>query len=243
LFFPGTKDYFFKRGNDKKGYYLTKRCVACYNKTRVVSNLTEENRVKRNKSSKKWRDKNPGKVKVYAEKSRAKNPERLKEQNRAAAAKFRKLNPEKARRFIKNSLAKHPNTIKICRARRKARKNELPFLWNDKVENFARTYWKGLCAYCGNPPGLWHIIAMDHFIPITHEGCLGTVPKNMIPACNVKKGSPADIVACNQSKRNLKAETWLVKRFGLRKAKAKLKEIAAFFEAAHLFAESHKKAS
>lgn len=51
----------------------------------------------------------------------------------------------------------------------------------------------------------------------------------MVPLCHGKKGVPSGEPSCNVSKHNHDPESWLVSRFGKRKARAILKRIAAYF--------------
>lgn len=84
------------------------------------------------------------------------------------------------------------------------------------------TYWNYQCAICGRPRGLWHTLAQDHWIPLTHPECPGTVPHNILPLCHGEGG-------CNNSKGKKLPLVWLQEKLGKRRAAKKLAEIQAYF--------------
>lgn len=244
LFFPHT-EHFFKFVKDlKRGQnYFVKRCNKCRKTLRRVENLSIEEQEKKNKQSKRWRDKNPEKTKIYQRTNFEKQPEAIREKRRVSAQRFRKMFPEKARASVKRSLDNHPETKKRGHQKRKALVKGLPFFWEKYHEKFAITYWHACCAYCGQQPGLWHWIVFDHFIALSNPLSPGTVAMNMIPACHAKPNAPYGSACCNTSKRAKDPIAWLTAKLGPRKAKAKLKEIALFFEAACAYAVSEQQAS
>ena len=83
--------------------------------------------------------------------------------------------------------------------------------------------FNGCCAVCGRPPGLWHSIALDHWVPVTSPNCPGAVGWNLVPLCHGVGG-------CNNSKNNRDAEEWLIDKFGKRKGMAILKRIESYLE-------------
>ncbi len=88
----------------------------------------------------------------------------------------------------------------------------------------ALDYWHHACAICERPRGLWHIIAMDHWIPVSdpRSDNPGTVPENILPLCH-------GIDGCNNSKGNRDASTWLSEKIGTVKAQRKMKQIIEYF--------------
>jgi len=85
---------------------------------------------------------------------------------------------------------------------------------------FALSYFKGVCAYCGNGPSLFDkhwVLHREHYIPLSKGG--GYTPNNIIPACQ----------DCNFSKNSRLPEEWLIDHFGKKKAKQIKKRIADFF--------------
>lgn len=89
--------------------------------------------------------------------------------------------------------------------------------------NAALDYFDNHCAACGRQPGLWHTLAMDHWIPLSSQDCPGTVPWNMVPLCHGQGG-------CNNSKHKRNARVWLIDKFGKRKGMAILRRIETYLE-------------
>lgn len=111
------------------------------------------------------------------------------------------------------------NEGKATAQRRAARKNGLPCNFRAKDWRFALDYFGGCCAVCGRPPGLWHTLSADHWIPIKKGG--GTTPDNIVPLCFGAGG-------CNNSKHTNDACEWLIARFGDHKGRAILRRIEAY---------------
>lgn len=101
--------------------------------------------------------------------------------------------------------------------RRRARKRSLPDTFTADDWQAALDHFGGCCAACGRPPGLWHTIAADHWIPLSSPDCPGTVPWNMVPLCHSQKDGEA---GCNQSKLDRDPAAWLRARFGPRRGAA-----------------------
>lgn len=125
----------------------------------------------------------------------------------AAAAKTRKEDTHKriVARHLRNRRQKAVNTM-------------TPELWEDALR-----YFNGCCAVCGRPPGLWHKLVGDHWIPLNDPLCPGTIPTNIVPLCHGAQG-------CNSSKRASDAKEWLTRKFGKRRAADILARIEAYFE-------------
>jgi len=104
----------------------------------------------------------------------------------------------------------------------RVRKRALPNTMTAADRRRALDYWGGCCAICGKPPGLWHTVTLDHWIPISHADCPGTVPANLLPMCHGNDG-------CNNQKHAKNPQQWLVAKLGRRKAARKLEEIQYFF--------------
>jgi hypothetical protein len=93
-------------------------------------------------------------------------------------------------------------------------------------------YWNFACAVCGREESFWHVLALDHWIPLSNPACPGTTPLNIIPLCHTRKkgaGKQLHGVACNNEKHDANPVLWLTAKLGPRKAKAKLSEIATYF--------------
>jgi hypothetical protein len=111
---------------------------------------------------------------------------------------------------------------KMIRGKRRGRVHALPNTITPQDWIYTLDYFNGCCAVCGRPAGLWHTMAMDHWIPVTSPLCPGTIPTNIIPLCH-------GIDGCNNSKHNYDAVEWLNGKFGKRKAKQILERINAYF--------------
>jgi 5-methylcytosine-specific restriction endonuclease McrA len=140
----------------------------------------------------------------------------------AGSVAWKRRNPE---RHSQNSITwkrNHPAYFRIATIRRRTQKRSLPTHFNPSDWDRCLDYWHSRCAYCGNPPGLFHALRLtaDHFIPITSPDCLGTIPTNIVPACQ----------SCNSSKNDHDPTEWLTEKLGPRKAKRKLAEIRAYFD-------------
>jgi len=80
-------------------------------------------------------------------------------------------------------------------------------------------HFHGCCAYCGAQQDFWHVLEIEHFIPLSAPGCPGTVPSNIVPACR----------SCNASKRNHDAYKWLILMFGKLKGRIIAEKIHSYF--------------
>lgn len=196
-----------------------------------------------------WRLKNPTKSRAYDARYRQNHPEDRK----AAVSRWREKNPERHRenkrrwarenrhhtrvwetRWANNNrdrLNKRARKWKLknptADARRRARKLGIPDAFTAADWQHALDYFKGCCAYCGRPAGLWHVIAQDHFIPIASSSCPGSLPTNMLPACHTLKDGRG---GCNNAKSDKSPQEWLIDKFGPRKAKQILKRIQEYFD-------------
>jgi len=116
----------------------------------------------------------------------------------------------------------HPEVGIAHGVRRRARKRTLPLAFSTAEQAFCRAYFHYACAVCGNENGFKWTIGMDHWIPLNSPDCPGTIATNMIPLCHGMTG-------CNNSKSDHDPETWLLARFGPRKARQILARIRAYF--------------
>ena len=122
----------------------------------------------------------------------------------------------------------------------RARKRHLADTFTRRDEAFARDYWQGACAVCGDAAGFWKVIALDHWVPLSSADCPGTVPGNMVPLCHARKGIRGAIPDCNANKHVKDAPAWLLDKLGKRQSTRKLAEIQAFFEAAIAYARGEE---
>lgn len=123
---------------------------------------------------------------------------------------------------------------------RKARKNNLPAVFSQDDLSFLFQYWNFQCAICEREEGgLFHLIALDHWIPLANPACPGTVPWNILGLCNIRKkvGKSVGAPCCNNSKGSKNPTLWLTEFFtlrygpsrGVRLAQRKLREIETYF--------------
>lgn len=140
-------------------------------------------------------------VLAYSRQWRQDNPERYRETNR----RWAEDNPEA-----------HKVMMQAAWQRRRARKKALPHDLTLEEWQYCLDYWENQCAVCGVDED----IHADHWIPLSHEDCPGTVAENMIPLCS----------HCNKTKHAIEAERWLTEKFGDEIASEKLAEVEAYFE-------------
>jgi ribosomal protein S14 len=148
------------------------------------------------------------------------------------AANWRAKNPGAARISVAIWRQNNPSRAKAFSRRRRVRKAALPGTLTPAQWQRAKDYFGNCCAVCGRPVGLWHTLAMDHWIPICPAYKLtqpnpGTVAWNIVPLCQTQKDGEG---SCNNSKRNKEPRQWLVEQLGQRKANAAYKRIMAYFE-------------
>lgn len=151
--------------------------------------------------------------------------ERKREELRAKEKAYRESNREKIRERERLYHKKNPHVKRLIDNRRRSRVNGAEesltkIQWERCLE-----YFKHKCAVCGRPQGLWHVLAQDHWIPVTAKG--GFCVSNIIPLCHGKKDGTD---GCNNSKKDKPAEQWLTSKFGKKKAKHILARINAYFE-------------
>ncbi len=79
--------------------------------------------------------------------------------------------------------------------RRRQRHLNLPFVWRVLDWLNCKLAWNHCCAYCGTRPMR---LTQDHYVPLSHPSCPGTVPTNIVPACR----------KCNASKGDRDAAHW-----------------------------------
>lgn len=132
------------------------------------------------------------------------------------AEKRKRANETSEQRLTRN----RRSNIRLLR--RRARKRDLPDTLTPTQWQHALDYFNGCCAVCGRPPGLFHTLAADHWIPLSSPDCPGTVAMNMIPLCHGQSG-------CNNSKGDKPAQQWLEQGYGKRKARQILAHIEDFF--------------
>jgi hypothetical protein len=246
---PATQEYFKKDNRHSSGIAsICKPCAADYsrqyssehieerkeyNKKRYWENPDyhrakgkiwyQENKPRHRAKSKEWYENNY----EYARELDRQRYIIKKEEIKAHVKQWRKDNPEAYRAYNEQWFKDNPEKAKAIRqtvdSRRRARERELPddFTFADWESCLA--YWGRKCAICGRSPDDKLALAADHWIPLKHPDCPGTVFTNMIPLCDGETG-------CNTHKQARDAIEWLVEKFGEEFAKQKLAEIETFFK-------------
>ena len=198
--------------------------------TEHIAEYKRANRERITNTRKAWEQTHPN----YAKERYWANPERARERSKNWAQQHQEEIAEKARGYrrihrehiaarMREWRTNNLNTGKIHKARRKARKLNLPDNFTADDWECALNYFRNCCAVCGRQIGLWHRMAADHWIPLTSPDCPGTVAWNMVPLCHGVDG-------CNNSKKDKPPTDWLIEKFGPRKGRAILKRIEAFLE-------------
>lgn len=126
----------------------------------------------------------------------------------------------------KEHTPKRKSMRRIVDMKRRTLEYQLPFNFTEQDWHNCLEYFGHKCAVCGRPVGLWHTLAKDHWIPITHPYCPGTIPTNIVPLCHTRKDGEG---GCNNLKGNKAAAEWLIRQFGKRKAVIILKRIEGYF--------------
>jgi len=155
-------------------------------------------------ASHKWYMANKDKRREYNQEYRAANPDLYRQHGRNRPSRKEYNNAWRTANGLK---------VRAYRSARAARKRSLPDTFTAADWQAALDHFGGCCAVCGRPPGLWHILAADHWIPLSSPDCPGTVPWNIVPLCHGTGG-------CNNSKWNRCAGEWLVDKLGQRKGRA-----------------------
>lgn len=153
-----------------------------------------------------------------------KSSAKRKEKQRQYHYEWRQRNREHVNAYSRKQTKKglRREHTRRCKAVRRATErlltNDLTSMqWETCLE-----HWNHSCAVCGRPVGLWHTLAMDHWIALADPDCPGTTVTNILPLCHGTEG-------CNNSKSNLKANQWLVRKFGKVKAVKISKRIEEYF--------------
>ena len=135
-----------------------------------------------NTLTRKWLREHPKKARENERRSRARNPERVRELHRLAATRRYARDPSGQRERTKRWLAKNPERSIIANWRRFTRKKNAA--GRTTVDQFrARwAYYGGRCWICGQKA-----TQMDHVIALARGG--SNWPANLRPACGWCNGS------------------------------------------------------
>lgn len=161
-----------------------------------------------------YRKNHPEKIKAYADTNR----ENINRRRRERYAN----NPERELIINKAWYDSHPDFSRERMQRRRSRMANIPHTFAAEHRAFMLQYWHHACAICGNQEGFFWQLAEDHWIPVTSPDCPGTIATNIVPLCHGKGG-------CNNAKGYSHPTTWLLGRFGPKKAKSIQQTIEAYF--------------
>jgi hypothetical protein len=106
------------------------------------------------------------------------------------------------------------------------RKTALPITFTTETADILMGYFNHSCAICGCVAQERRMLVFDHWIPLSHPRCPGTVPENIIVLCHSLTG---DKGGCNNIKRYMLPDAWLRQKHP-DKASEMLNKINAYFE-------------
>lgn len=226
-YFPPTIEYFHRNGNK-----LRNSCKQCINsQVKQIRNNNPDyaknwyaDKEKRKQYETDWRERN----KEYLSECK----KQYNNQNREyiAQKKHSEYILDRDRKLIKVAIYRkeNPEKRRIQRHKRITRQRELPFSFTKDDWNNCLEYFNHCCAVCEKPLiGLFHTVALDHWIPLNDPKCPGTVPGNVVPLCHAKKGGQD---CCNNLKHDFEPVTWLKKMYGKGKATKINNRIQKYFE-------------
>lgn len=251
---PATTEYFVRQKSARDGLCaMCKTCKQSRNRAWRAANadtlnarrrdLSPERREQINADCRDWRARNRERVLIGKRKFYWANREQEQAKSRAWLAENREWKRQYDKAYSRRNRAtirarqrrwEDQNRERINASRRplrviyqRAREamiRDLPIKFTAQDWARALAHFGGGCAVCGRPPGLFHGLAKDHWIPISDPACPGTIPTNILPLCHGEGG-------CNNGKRNRDPGAWLIAKFGKAKASEIQARIAAYFEA------------
>lgn len=214
---PATLQYFYAQKDGKFG--LSTWCKSC---KRNYSNEWYSNNLERAKENMRvWQRNNLDAVRKSSRKYRVNNPQKRKQSARAWGKRNRDYVKRKSRKWAKDN----PHKRRASKLRRRARKHSLPDTFTNDDWQHALDYFNHCCAVCGrqlNDMFGGHTAAADHWIPLDHPDCPGTVPTNIVPLCHGVGG-------CNNRKSSKMPDEWLRGEYPPKQRRDILQNITTFF--------------
>lgn len=215
--FPATTDFFYK---DNKQTTLKTACKTCLcAKSREYAVANPQNTRERKS---KWQKSNPERKRATSQKYRLNNLQKIADKNRIYNAKNKEKNLERNRRWMAENREYMREKGRVYDNRRRARKLQFPDTFTNQEWLNCLEYFHYTCAVCGNQlRDLFGNIEphADHWIPLSHPDCTGTIAANMVCLCS----------NCNLSKKDKVAITWLIEKYGKRKAREVEKRVMDYF--------------
>ncbi len=117
---------------------------------------------------------------------------------------------------------RHPTKNRIRNLRYKTRKRCLPNTLTNRQWQGCLEYWGYRCAVCGRKAENGLKLSTDHWIPLAHFLCPGTVVHNIVPLCIGPGG-------CNNSKNSHVPSLWLLKKYDILTALNIMLKVEAYF--------------
>lgn len=211
---PATGEFFHNDKRTKDGLaHICKECACARTRKWNVDNPDRKYETRRV-----WSEANPDKVNASSMRYRICHPNYETERNK----KRRREQPEKVYQYNKKYQRNNRNIYRVASQKHRTREMSLLNRFTRRDWEVCLDYFGGCCAVCGRPPGLWHVLAADHWIPLSNSNCPGTVSSNIVPLCHGVDG-------CNNSKSDQDAKRWLERRYGKRKGRQILKRIEDYF--------------
>lgn len=172
-------------GHCRKGHLLTSENTGTGNSCKTCRDIAKKARIAADPE--KWkRYKHEENIKMLRAKGHLPmKPAMSKEDSRIRANERRK-------KYLKL----YPERYAIYAHKRRQRYRDMQWDWTPALWELAKAEWDNSCAYCGTKT---EKLTQDHFIPISDPACPGTVPHNMVPACN----------SCNGRKSNKLPDEWV----------------------------------
>lgn len=225
--FPATLEYFYQEKR-RKSFCLKSICKNCQrkkSKERPVSEkekerakrYAKEHRNQRYENHKAWRLRNLEARREAERQQKRRDPKRYER-----SKEWNERNPDKVSATRKQYRVKASDKLRLIQQRYASRKAGLPDNFTEQDWQFALDYFGGCCAVCERPQGLFHTLAMDHWVALSDLDCPGTIPANIAPLCHGRDG-------CNNSKHNRNPEEWLSNKFGEKQSRVVLAKIHEFF--------------
>lgn len=226
---PNTADYFYRQASNPTGLNTEcKLCKRAYDKQWLIDNPT-----KKSIYDKQYRQTHSEQLKTTKQQYRIDNAEYLslyfhnhhilnRDERNNKTSIWRKKHPENNRKYIRDNrehiricrikrYKENPEITKIANMRRKTRINGLPSRFTVSDWQRCLEYWDNKCCICGRSPDFWHVLAKEHWIPVTSKRFdnPGTVTTNILPMCHSKKGVLSGDESCNNKKGNKDPIEWL----------------------------------
>lgn len=215
---PFTAEFFVKDSRVKSG--LTSHCKVCAKVYQDKLYSDPANLEKARLKAQKWLS-NP-------ENKERKNTERNQRYAEDPEYHDKQVTSTRARVATPDGKAQK----KTSKAARRAREHQLPDTLTKGEWQHCLEYWDHKCCVCGRSADFWHVIALEHWIPIMDKRAdnPGTVARNVLPMCHSINGVLAGDSGCNNTKHETAPLIWLTRKYGAAISAEILARIQAYFD-------------